>query len=123
MNGIDAIMSGTNAISAMKIDSHAQRMEKARDAAEELVSISLVQPILKELRDTNRATGPFAPGAGEKAFGPLLDAAMAKQIVSAQGFNVVDAVAEKMGNSGSAMAAWSRARAETGTGLELGDHR
>lgn len=81
-----------------------------RQAAQELVSIALVQPILKELRDTNQAAGPFAPGAAEKAFGPLLDAAMAKQIVSGQGFDVVDAVATKIANPGADLVAWSRAR-------------
>ena len=81
-----------------------------RQAAQELVSIALVQPILKELRDTNQAAGPFAPGAGEKAFGPLLDAAMSKQIVAGQGLDVVDAVAKRLGNPGGDLVAALRVR-------------
>ena len=89
----------------------------ARQAAEELVSIALVQPILKELRDTNRAAGAFAPGTGEKTFGPVLDAAMAKQIVQGGRFNVVDAVERAMSNRGGDAVAWSAVRQAKGGAL------
>src|ERR1043165_9691287 len=48
--------------------------EKARDTAEQFVTISLVQPLLKQLRETNNAAPPFAPTEGEKQFRALTDA-------------------------------------------------
>ncbi|MFM9958042.1 MAG: hypothetical protein ACKVZJ_08185 [Phycisphaerales bacterium] len=70
--------------------------EQARSAAAELVSISLVQPVLAQLRKTNQAWGPFKPGAHEKQFGPLIDAQVAMRITNSTNFPIVDAVARNL---------------------------
>lgn len=70
--------------------------QQARASAEELVAITLIEPTLKLLRETNGAAAPFAPGDAEKAFGPLLDAEIARRIVRAKGFSLVDRVASDL---------------------------
>ncbi len=70
--------------------------EEARTAAEEFVAISLVQPILEQLRETNEAAPPFAPGPAERMFGPILDAEIAQRIVQKSGYDLVDAVARQL---------------------------
>jgi Rod binding domain-containing protein len=68
----------------------------ARDAAEQWVAATLVQPLLKQLRDMNTAAPPFSPGPGEKQFGALMDAQVAHQIVTAKHFPLVDRVARQL---------------------------
>ena len=46
----------------------------ARDAAEELIAMTFVQPILKQMREMNAAAPPFSPGIAERRFGALWDA-------------------------------------------------
>lgn len=70
--------------------------QQARKAAEEFVSLSLVQPVLAQLRKTNHAFGVFAPGEHEKQFGPLMDAEIALRVTKAQNFPLVDAVARNL---------------------------
>lgn len=70
--------------------------ERARGAAESFVALAFVQPVLKQLRETNMATAPFAPGAVEKQFGPLLDAELSRRITRASGFALVDRVAQDL---------------------------
>ncbi|MGE3109424.1 MAG: hypothetical protein AB7G11_14145 [Phycisphaerales bacterium] len=70
--------------------------EAARQAAEEFVSMSLVQPLLAQLRSTNHAAAPFAPSTGETQFRQMLDAQIAHDIVRAKQFPLVDAVARKL---------------------------
>ncbi len=70
--------------------------EKARAAAEEFVATSLVLPVLKQLRETNEAWGPFKPGRHEKVFGDMFDGEIASQIVSAQNFPLVDRLARDL---------------------------
>ena len=72
------------------------REEQARDVAEQYVSITLVQPMLKQLRETNNAAPPFAPTAAEKQFRSLTDADLAQRIVHAKQFPLVDRVAHDM---------------------------
>jgi len=75
-----------------------------RQAAEEFISMALVQPILAQLRETNQATGPFAPGAVEKRFGPMLDAEISHRMVKSTGWGLVDAVAERLDRGGNTTA-------------------
>lgn len=70
--------------------------ESARQSAEELVAISLVQPALASLRENSQAAEPFAPTSAEKQFGSILDARRAQEIVRAKGFPLVDAIASRM---------------------------
>jgi len=74
--------------------------DPAREAAQELVAITFVQPILAQLRESNMAAEPFAPGDAERRFGPLWDAAIAQRIVQARGFGLVDAVARSVRTQG-----------------------
>jgi Rod binding domain-containing protein len=83
---------------------------KARKAAEDMVSLSLIEPTLKMLRESNNAAAPFAPGDVEKAFGPLLDQAISQRIVRASGFGIVDRLASDLLKHGGA---------PRGTGVEL----
>lgn len=69
---------------------------QAREAAQEFVSLSLVQPVLAQLRKTNQAWGPFKPGAHEKQFGPLIDGQIAMRLTKAQNFPLVDAIARNL---------------------------
>lgn len=68
----------------------------AREAAEELVAITLVQPILAELRESDMGAEPFKATDTEKKFGALYDAEIARRIVKKAGFPLVDALARQM---------------------------
>lgn len=70
--------------------------EKARKAAEDFVAATLVQPLLKQLRDTNQAAAPFAPGPAEKQFRGLADAQIAARIVRASSFPLVGRLASDL---------------------------
>jgi len=70
--------------------------EAARRAAEEFVSISMVQPILASLRETEDAAAPFAPGDAERRFRPMLDAEIARRIVQREDYALVNEVARRM---------------------------
>lgn len=81
-------------------DATAARKAEARQAANQLVSSAFLIPILSKLRETSMAEGPFAPGAAEKRFGPMLDQHLADRIIEASNFDIVDAIAERYGNHG-----------------------
>jgi len=70
--------------------------ERARDVAEQYVAIALVQPLLKQLRETSNAAPPFAPTQAEKQFRALTDADLAQQIVRAKQFPLVDRLARDL---------------------------
>jgi len=67
-----------------------------REGAEELVAMTLVQPILAQLRDSSMAAEPFKPTEAEQRFGALHDAEVARRIVSSSGFPLVEALARQM---------------------------
>ncbi len=69
---------------------------KARKTAEDLVSVAMIEPTLKILRESNNAPAPFGPGDMEKAFAPMLDEAISQQIVRASGFGIVDRLASDL---------------------------
>lgn len=70
--------------------------DEARAAAEELVSIVLVQPLLEQIRESNQAWGPFAPSSGEKQFQALLDAEIAQELTRATRFPLVERLARDL---------------------------
>src|SRR5262245_38953074 len=70
--------------------------ERARTASEQLVATALVQPVLKQLRETNNAAAPFAPNQAERTFRGLFDAAIAQRMVHAQHWGLVDRLARGM---------------------------
>lgn len=81
---------------AFPVNSAPSAEKTSREAAEEFVAQALVQPVLKQMRAMNQASPPFAPGPYEKTFAAMLDAEVAKHIVRARRFPVVDAVARQL---------------------------
>jgi len=69
---------------------------RAQRAAEGLVSTTFIEPILKQMRESNTAPPPFGPGQGEKQFSSLLDTKLADGIVHAANFPLVKRIAEEM---------------------------
>lgn len=69
---------------------------RARAAAQDFVSIAFVQPILKELRESNKTPPPFGPGQAEKHLRGLLDSTMAQQVVRSARFGLVDRLARDL---------------------------
>ena len=72
--------------------------ERAREAAEQLVAITFVLPILEEMRKSNHAAAPFAPSSGEKQFRSFLDAKLADEITKSAQFPLVDRITNDMMN-------------------------
>lgn len=70
--------------------------DDARAAAEEFISATLIEPILKLSRENNHAAPPFGPTPAEKSFGPMLDAEIARNIVARERYGLVDAVARQL---------------------------
>jgi Rod binding domain-containing protein len=77
--------------------------DRAVEAARSFVSTALVEPILKQLRETNEAWGPFKPGKHEAQFRSMLDARIAERVVSASEWPLVERLARDL-----------RSRSETG---------
>ena len=70
--------------------------QQAKEAAQQLVSITLVQPLLAQLRATSTAAPPFAPTPAERQFRAMSDAHLAQEIVKAAQFPLVDRLARDM---------------------------
>jgi Rod binding domain-containing protein len=70
--------------------------DEAKEAARQLVSIALVQPLLAQLRETSQAAPPFAPTSAERQFRAMADAQLAQGIVKAGNFPLVDVLAQRM---------------------------
>jgi Rod binding domain-containing protein len=83
-------------ISRAKAGSNQTPEQRARLAAEQLVSTALVQPIFKQMRESNNAAPPFAPNQAERTFGSMLDATLAQRMVSSQHWGLVDHLARRM---------------------------
>lgn len=69
---------------------------QAREAAEQLVAMTFVQPMLKQLRESSQAAPPFGASSAEKSMQQMADATLAQQLVHASRWNVVDSVARRM---------------------------
>ncbi len=70
--------------------------QKARSAAEQLVATALVQPVLKQLRESNHAAPPFAPNEAERTFRSMSDAALAQRMVGSEHWGLIDVLARRM---------------------------
>jgi len=82
---------------------------KARRTAENFVSIALVQPLLKQLRDSDHTPAPFGPSDGEKQFRGLMDAELAQRVVRAAHFPLVERIAGDLAKRAANAAASSNA--------------
>lgn len=69
---------------------------RAGEAAQKLVASTLVEPILKQVRETNNAAPPFGPTEAEKQFGPILDGQIAEKIVTAADFPLVERIKQDL---------------------------
>jgi len=67
-----------------------------REAAEQLVAVTFIEPILREAREVRSTEGPFGVTQAEKQFGSMLDAATAKDMVRSWDFPLVDKLARDM---------------------------
>lgn len=81
------------AVLAQHSDTGADPQQRARIAAERFVAATLINPVLKGLRDSSMAAAPFAPGFAERQMRSLLDADLSHRIARAGGFPLVDRLA------------------------------
>lgn len=74
--------------------------DEARESAEELVAIALVQPILSQMRSSNQAAEPFKPNEAERTFGSMMDAILARRLVHSSNWGLVDTMAQRLRRDG-----------------------
>ena len=75
----------------------AQRPEdQIRQAAEQLIATSLVQPILASMSQSPFREGVFAPGPIEERFTPLLHRHLSDRIVASANFGLVEALTDHL---------------------------
>ncbi len=74
--------------------------DETREAAEQLVAITFIQPMLRAAREANNAAPPFAPTAIEKQFGPLMDARLSDAIMRASRWPLIDRIERDMRANG-----------------------
>lgn len=72
------------------------RKSDAREVAETFVAVALVEPALKQARESTWAAPPFAPSQAEKQFGALIDSHVAREVTRAANFPLVDRLARNM---------------------------
>ena len=72
------------------------RAREAREAAEDFVSMTFIEPILARLRESSQAAPPFAPTNGEKQFRAMLDAGLARELTRAARFPLVERLARDL---------------------------
>lgn len=65
---------------------------EARTTAQQLVATTFIVPILRQMRESSHAPAPWGPTTAEKNFGPMLDAKIADQIVSASDMPIVERI-------------------------------
>ena len=70
--------------------------EKARMAAEGLVSTTFIEPILKQMRESNNTPPPFGPSRAEKQFASLLDTKLSDEIVKASNFPLIQRITDEL---------------------------
>ncbi len=70
--------------------------EGARDAAEQFVAKTFLEPLLKSVRESNQAAPPFAPTQAEKQFRAFADAQLAVEIVKRSDMPIVDRLARDL---------------------------
>jgi hypothetical protein len=84
----------------MSIDRRGQgadvTVDKEREAAEQLIAVTFVEPILRQAREVRSSEGPFGMTQAEKQFGALLDAATARKMVQSWNVPMVDRLARSM---------------------------
>ena len=75
----------------------AEIRETLLELSGELVSAAFLQPIFSTMREsTFGADTPLSPGAGEKAFAPLLHQHLATAVSSASRFSLADTLVDRL---------------------------
>jgi Rod binding domain-containing protein len=69
---------------------------KAREAAEDFVAMTFIEPILAQIRESSQAAPPFAPTNGEKQFRAMMDAGLARELTRAARFPLVERLARDL---------------------------
>lgn len=72
------------------------RKSEAREIAESFVAVALVEPALKQARESTWAAPPFAPSQAEKQFASMMDSHVAREVTRAANFPLVDRLARNM---------------------------
>lgn len=72
------------------------RETQAQKAAEGLVSNTFIEPILKQIRDSNNTPAPWGPTNAEKQFSSLLDTKLADKIVHSSNFPLVQRITQQL---------------------------
>lgn len=70
--------------------------DRAQEAAEGLVAMTLIEPLLRMARESRSSDGPFGLTEAEKQFGALMDARTAGRMVKAWQIPLVDRLARQM---------------------------
>ena len=70
--------------------------ERARATAQDFVATSLLEPLLRSVREANQAPAPWGPSDVEKRFGGLIDAEQARNIVRSSNLGIVDRLARDL---------------------------
>lgn len=84
--------------------SQAPSASPSRDAAEKLVAVAFVQPVLAKMRESGSAAAPFQPNAAEKSFRGMMDSALAQKMVKSSRWSLVDRIADKLDRASPAKA-------------------
>ncbi|MEM9066753.1 MAG: rod-binding protein [Planctomycetota bacterium] len=74
--------------------------EQARQAAEQMVALTFVQPILAQMRESSDPAGPFKPSAAEKQFRSMHDRLIAGDLVKAANFPIVEQLTQDLMKTG-----------------------
>lgn len=108
-------LSGTVEAEGVQGDGEKSDPKKAaRSAAEEFVAVTFVQPLFKQLRSTNHASAPFAPGNAEKQFQAMADAEIAKRMVKSANWPLVDMIASGLEKRAKGIGAVQKSEARPG---------
>lgn len=105
----DALMSG--------IDGGKKSRDEVREAAEGLVSVAFVLPMMKMMREEPFKTDLFHGGQGEEMFAARLDEQLADRMTRGMNLPVVEAVYERFAGRMDSQAAGG----EAGVGREVDD--
>lgn len=70
--------------------------EQLREAAEKLVSTTLIMPMFEQLRNDPLAVNMFHGGRGEKIFQQQMDQVLSDRIAGATRFDLVDSVYKQL---------------------------
>lgn len=74
----------------------APEADEARKAAEALVAMTLVEPFLRQARESRDSEPPFGQTDAERQFGSLMDARTAERMVKSWDLPLVERLARQM---------------------------